>query len=188
VEQFRFRHGTVDRTSGRSFNNPAASPIFPWVAKDYESATLNLNNSSVFRDLTKPIVHLSQRRLDVIESKRDHRVAGVPFLYFSSSISTPLCIFLCLLRMEPFATLHIALQNGKFDHAARLFASIRRISEMVTTRANDFRELIPEFFCQPEVLANANGFDLGLIHGAPLSDVALPAVANRFCLYASEEA
>ena len=39
-------------------------PVFPWVLADYHSVTLDLNNSSSFRDLSKPIGALNPQRLE----------------------------------------------------------------------------------------------------------------------------
>lgn len=35
-----------------------------------------------------------------------------------------------LLRIEPFASLHLELQGGTFDCADRLFSSVRAVSEL----------------------------------------------------------
>ena len=39
-------------------------PVFPWVIKDFTSPVLDLNDSASYRDLTKPIGALNQRRPD----------------------------------------------------------------------------------------------------------------------------
>jgi hypothetical protein len=67
-----------------------------------------------------------------------------------------------MIRVEPFTTMHIAMQAGKFDHPNRLFASVPRMWSVVTSTINDYRELIPEFFSLPDFLRNPDGFDLGL--------------------------
>merc|ERR1719345_225199 len=38
--------------AGRSQNDFSQYPVFPWVLKDYTSATLNLADPEVFRDLS----------------------------------------------------------------------------------------------------------------------------------------
>jgi hypothetical protein len=43
---------------------------------------------------------------------------------------------------------------------------------------NDYRELIPEFFYEPEFLSNHNGFDLGKVDGRSISEVILPPWAS----------
>jgi hypothetical protein len=83
-----------------------------------------------------------------------------------------------LIRTEPFSTLHILLQEGRYDHPARLFFSIPNAWQSVTGTSIDFRELIPEFFFNPHFLTNENGFDLGTRDSASLSEVVLPAWAH----------
>jgi hypothetical protein len=39
----------------RTYNDLAQYPIFPWVISDYSSPKLDLNDPSIYRDLSKPI-------------------------------------------------------------------------------------------------------------------------------------
>ncbi|EAY11851.1 Beige/BEACH domain containing protein [Trichomonas vaginalis G3] len=167
----------LNRSSGRSFNDTSAYPIIPWVIRDYESLFLDLSDPKTYRDLTKPIGALNQERLSLLRSRVDAlKAAGIqePFLY-SSTYNCPLSIFLMLLRLEPFTTLHIRMQSGRFDIPSRLFHSIPSLWEFATCNANDFRELIPEFFCCPEFLVNSDNFNLGLEN----SDVEMPKWAKN---------
>jgi hypothetical protein len=96
---------------------------------------------------------------------------------YASFATSPMSVYLWFLRMEPFTTLHIEMQAGKFDHANRLFASISDTYRFVTSHINDYRELPPEFYFHPEFLVNANDFDLGLGRNGRINDVELPAWA-----------
>jgi hypothetical protein len=80
--------------------------------------------------------------------------------------------------MEPFATLHIEVQGGKFDVPTRLLWSIEKCFFGITHNMDDYRELIPEFFFQPEFLMNLNDFDLGTIGDNSIADVELPSWAK----------
>jgi hypothetical protein len=53
----------VNLFAGRSFNDLGQYPVFPWILSDYSSATLDLNNSEQFRDLSKPLGALNPERL-----------------------------------------------------------------------------------------------------------------------------
>ena len=65
--------------------------------------------------------------------------------------------------MEPFASHHIALQGGKFDHPDRMFLSVKESWLSASERNNaDVKELIPEFFYLPEFLRNTSRFDFGI--------------------------
>ena len=86
-----------------------------------------------------------------------------------------------LVRMEPFASLHIDLQSGRFDVADRQFHSILQTWKGIYDNVNDVKELIPEFFYFPEFLVNMNNFDLGRLQGgkkAKVHDVILPQWAS----------
>merc|ERR1719444_651095 len=41
--------------AGRSFNDIAQYPVFPWILIDYKSETIDLNDQSIYRDLSKPV-------------------------------------------------------------------------------------------------------------------------------------
>lgn len=166
--------------SGRSFNDLSQYPVFPWVLRDYVSKKLNLADPSVFRDLSKPIGAVNPQRLgEILEKVKQLKESGMyPYMY-SSGFSCPLSVCLFMLRLEPFTSLHIEIQGGKFDHAARLFMSIKEAYRLVTTTHNDYRELIPEFYCMPEFLVNRDRFDLGSFEGRKVDDVELPAWASN---------
>lgn len=62
-----------------------------------------------------------------------------------------------LVRVEPFTSLHIELQSGRFDVADRQFHSIPQTWKLLMDNPNDVKELTPEFFYFPEFLKNING-------------------------------
>jgi hypothetical protein len=39
--------------AGRTYNDLTQYPVFPWILSDYESKTLDLNDPSIYRDLSK---------------------------------------------------------------------------------------------------------------------------------------
>ena len=55
----------------------------------------------------------------------------------------------------------LRLQGGRFDHADRMFHSMESTWRACLENTSDVKELVPEFFYQPEFLRNANNFDLG---------------------------
>jgi len=170
----------LNKFSGRSFNDPSQYPVMPWIISDYESNSIDLNNNRVYRDLSKPMGAIDAERLELLKERQQQfsKMGMEPYL-FSSGLVCPLSVYLWLLRMEPFTSLHIDIQSGRFDHAARLFISISGAWKLSTTHQNDFRELIPEFFVQPEMLMNSNNFDLGKVDGRTVSDVILPQWAKN---------
>lgn len=59
----------LNLAAGRSFNDLAQWPVFPWVLRDYSSAHLDLASREVFRDLSKPMGALTPARLEVFRQR-----------------------------------------------------------------------------------------------------------------------
>jgi len=169
--------------AGRTFNDLSQYPIFPWILADYTSETLNLNDSRVFRDLSKPVGALNPNRLaQLIERYNSLDEIGLPeeqkFLY-GSHYSSPGFVLYYLIRQEPFTTMHIELQSGRFDCPDRLFFDIAECWKGCNTSTSDVKELIPEFFTCPEMFINSNGFPLGTTQRkVKVDDVKLPPWAK----------
>ena len=180
--------------SGRSFSNHSQYPIFPLICIEANKKELNFADPTIYRDLSKPIGALNQARLDALFNEmKERELLFDPdkYLYTSGPVSRlTICIF--LLRMEPFTSLHIDLQSGRFDIPDRQLTSINDLVHGIYNTPQDFRELIPEFYFQPEFLTNINNFDLGKTNtGESISNIILPPWAstpieyiylNRKCL------
>jgi hypothetical protein len=67
-----------------------------------------------------------------------------------------------LIRLEPYTTQAIRLQDDHFDVADRLFGSIENSWHGCCYNTGDFKELIPEFFYLPEMFVNQNNYEFGL--------------------------
>ncbi|CAG8463161.1 6634_t:CDS:10 [Paraglomus brasilianum] len=172
----------LNSIAGRSFNDLTQYFVFPWILSDYTSSEIDLFDPSVYRDLSRPVGALNVDRLaqlvERFESFEDPTGRVKPFLYGThySSAATVACY---LIRLEPYTSVHIALQGGKFDHADRQFHSIVGTWDSCLNASGDVRELIPEFFYQPEFLTNHNNFDLGVRQdGQRLNEVVLPKWAK----------
>jgi hypothetical protein len=112
--------------AGRTFNDISQYPVFPWIIADYKSEELDLTNPTSFRDLKKPVGALNPDcLLQLLE--RYHDLDGLSeeerFL-FGSHYSSPGVVLHFLLRQEPFTTMAIELQSGRFDCPDRLFYDI----------------------------------------------------------------
>ncbi|EAX92878.1 Beige/BEACH domain containing protein [Trichomonas vaginalis G3] len=163
--------------SGRSYNDLSQYPVFPWILSDYSSEKLDLNSPASYRDLSKPIGVLDEERLEVMMERSKSTDDEENNYLYGSFYSSAAVVIGFLVRMEPFTSLHIELQSGRFDISDRLFHSIPRAWESVIHTTMDFRELIPEFFYLPDFLVNSNGFDLG--KGSTINgDVLLPPWAS----------
>ncbi|KAJ1260421.1 hypothetical protein BS78_10G231000 [Paspalum vaginatum] len=170
----------LNTLAGRSYNDLTQYPIFPWVLADYSSEKLDLNKSSTFRDLSKPVGALDENRFKVFEDRYlSFCDPDIPSFYYGSHYSSMGIVLHYMLRLEPFTTLHLNFQGGKFDHADRLFQSIDSAYRNSLSSTSDVKELIPEFFYMPEFLENSNSYHLGVKQdGEPIGDVALPPWAK----------
>ncbi|VDD89192.1 unnamed protein product [Enterobius vermicularis] len=170
----------LNTVAGRTYNDLNQYPIFPWILANYTSETLDLNEASNFRDLSKPIGALSESRRKYFQerySSWEHET--IPPFHYGTHYSTQAFTLNWLFRVEPFSTMFLHLQNGKFDHSNRLFHSIAEAWEGCQRDTHDVKELIPELFYMPEMLLNGNGFDLGKRDdGSTVGNVVLPPWAK----------
>ncbi|CAK9169218.1 unnamed protein product, partial [Ilex paraguariensis] len=171
----------LNTLAGRSYNDITQYPVFPWILSDYNSKTLDLANPSSYRDLSKPIGALNADRLKKFQerySSFDDPV--IPKFHYGSHYSTAGTVLYYLVRVEPFTTLSIQLQGGKFDHADRMFSDIAATWDGVLEDMSDVKELVPELFYLPEVLSNENSIDFGTTQlGEKLDLVQLPPWAEN---------
>ncbi|XP_017890031.1 protein FAN-like isoform X3 [Ceratina calcarata] len=168
----------INSLADRTFHDLTQYPIMPWVLQDYTSDTLDLNDPTIYRDLTKPIGALEPNRLERLK-ERYLEMSEPKFLY-GSHYSTPGFVLFYLVRKYPQYML--CLQNGRFDHPDRMFNSVADVWKNVLVNMSDFKELTPEFYDTNnggDFLVNSYGIDFGYRHdGTKIGDVQLPPWAN----------
>ncbi|KAL7151485.1 hypothetical protein ABFS83_04G034300 [Erythranthe nasuta] len=172
----------LNTLAGRGYSDLTQYPVFPWILADYESENLDFSNSKTFRKLEKPM------GCQTLEGEEEFRKRyeswddpEVPKFHYGSHYSSAGIVLFYLLRLPPFSTENQKLQGGQFDHADRLFNSIRETWFSAAGRGNtsDVKELIPEFFYMPEFLENRFDLDLGEKQsGEKVGDVVLPPWAK----------
>ncbi|XP_027928057.1 BEACH domain-containing protein C2 [Vigna unguiculata] len=171
----------LNTLAGRSYNDITQYPVFPWILSEYSSESLDLSNPSSYRDLSKPVGALNPDRLNRFQERYtsfDDPV--IPKFHYGSHYSSAGTVLYYLVRVEPFTTLAIQLQGGKFDHADRMFSDISATWNGVLEDMSDVKELVPELFYQSEVLTNENSIDFGTTQtGGKLDTVKLPAWAEN---------
>ncbi|XP_075685908.1 neurobeachin-like protein 1 isoform X3 [Rhinoderma darwinii] len=173
----------LNTIAGRTYNDLAQYPVFPWVLQDYTSEELDLNNPAVFRDLSRPIGVVNEKNAAAVREKYENfedPSGKIDNFHYGTHYSNAAGVMHYLIRVEPFTTLHIQLQSGRFDCADRQFHSIPATWQALMDNPNDVKELIPEFFYFPEFLENKNGFDLGRLQISKerVNDVILPKWAK----------
>uniref|UniRef100_A0A1A8LKW8 Neutral sphingomyelinase (N-SMase) activation associated factor n=4 Tax=Nothobranchius TaxID=28779 RepID=A0A1A8LKW8_9TELE len=166
----------LNNLADRSCNDLSQYPVFPWVVSDYTSSQLDLANAATFRDLSKPVGALNKERLDGLLAR--YRGMPEPRFMYGSHYSSPGYILFYLVRVAPEHML--CLQNGRYDHADRMFNSIGDTWKNCLEGATDFKELIPEFYGNDSsFLENSMKLDLGKRqNGALVGDVLLPPWAS----------
>ncbi|OHS99739.1 hypothetical protein TRFO_33768 [Tritrichomonas foetus] len=165
--------------SGRSLNDLSKYPVFPWIFSDYTSDAIDLNDPNVYRKLDTPLGAYEPTRLQLIHSFKEDFFDPTEYCLYRTHYSSAASVIGFLIRTEPFTSMHIILQNGRFDHADRLFSSVEKAWNSVSTQMNDFRELIPQFYCDPHFLKNECGFNFGkTMNDEIVSDVKLPNWSN----------
>ncbi|XP_057440159.1 BEACH domain-containing protein C2-like [Lotus japonicus] len=171
----------LNTLAGPSYNDITQYPVFPWILSDYSSESLDLSNPSSYRDLSKPVGALNLDRM----KKFQERYASfddpvIPKFHYGSHYSSAGTVLYYLVRVEPFTTLAIKLQGGKFDHADQMFSDISGTWNGVLEDMSDVKELVPKLFYLPEVLTNENSIDFGTTQlGGKLDSVRLLARAEN---------
>ncbi|XP_069501900.1 neurobeachin-like protein 2 isoform X3 [Ambystoma mexicanum] len=173
----------LNTIAGRTYNDLSQYPVFPWILRDYVSETLDLNNPEVFRDLSKPIGVVNERHAKEVREKYESfedPSGTVDKFHYGTHYSNAAGVMHYMIRTEPFTTLHIQLQSGRFDCSDRQFHSVPAAWQARMENPVDVKELIPEFFYFPEFLENGNGFDLGCLQmsNGKVNDVVLPRWAE----------
>ncbi|NXW51293.1 NBEL2 protein, partial [Nyctiprogne leucopyga] len=152
----------LNTIAGRTYNDLSQYPVFPWILRDYVSETLDLTNPDVFRDLSKPIGVANERHARDVKEKYESfedPTGTVDKFHYGTHYSNAAGVMHYLIRTEPFTTLHIQLQSGRFDCSDRQFHSVPAAWQARMENPVDVKELIPEFFYFPEFLENQNGKD-----------------------------
>ena len=174
----------VNSYSGRTFLDLNQYPVFPWVISDYTSDTIRLSDQSIYRNLSKPMAGLDEKRSSSFARRytdwSSDDCGGVPKFHCGSHYSTPMMVLWYLTRLQPYTSMAVIYQGGKLDLADRLFHSIADAWHSASQGSNtDVKELIPELFYAPEFLKNHNSLNLGTNRdGELLGDVVLPPWAS----------
>ncbi|KAJ3598621.1 hypothetical protein NHX12_002126 [Muraenolepis orangiensis] len=157
----------LNTISGRTYNDLSQYPVDP----------------AVFRDLSKPIGVANSRHAQNVKEKYDSfedPTGTIDKFHYGTHYSNAAGVMHYMIRMEPFTTLHIQLQSGRFDCADRQFHSVVAAWQARMESPADVKELIPEFFYFPEFIENMNVFDLGCLQLSQdsVNNVELPRWAS----------
>ncbi|XP_051503760.1 lysosomal-trafficking regulator isoform X2 [Myxocyprinus asiaticus] len=166
----------LNKHAGRSFNDLMQYPVFPFILRDYTSETLDLQETSIYRNLSKPIAVQSKEKEDrYVDNYRyleeeykkgkseDDPMPPVQPYHYGSHYSNSGTVLHFLVRLPPFTKMFLAYQDQSFDIPDRTFHSMNTTWRLSSYESmTDVKELIPEFFYLPEFLVNREGFDFGV--------------------------
>jgi len=173
----------VNTLAGRTFNDLTQYPVFPWVISNYESEELDLTDPGNFRDLKKPIgIQDPRQERSIRERFSSFAEMGETdrAFHYGTHYSSAMTVASYLMRLQPFSAAFFLIQGGTWDHADRMFYSIKNAWDSASAKnMADVRELTPEFFFLPDFLTNVNGYDFGLrSDGSRIDNVQLPPWAK----------
>uniref|UniRef100_A0A0D3DZ67 BEACH-type PH domain-containing protein n=1 Tax=Brassica oleracea var. oleracea TaxID=109376 RepID=A0A0D3DZ67_BRAOL len=172
----------LNTLAGRGYSDLTQYPVFPWVLADYDSESLDLSDPKTFRKLHKPMGCQTPEGEEEFRKRYESwDDPEVPKFHYGSHYSSAGIVLFYLIRLPPFSAENQKLQGGQFDHADRLFNSIKETWLSASGKGNtsDVKELIPEFFYMPEFLENRFSLDLGEKQsGERVGEVFLPSWAR----------
>ncbi|XP_037048186.1 lysosomal-trafficking regulator isoform X2 [Bradysia coprophila] len=182
----------LNQISGRTFQDLMQYPVFPWILADYRSATLDLTSQKSFRNLGKPIAvqhpeneaHYISNYNYLEQARMASSATGLnQFLpyHYSSHYSNSGVVLHFMVRVPPFTHFFLHYQDNNFDLPDRTFHSVDTTWRLASKESpTDVKELIPEFFCFPEMFENFERLNFGVRQsGEPVYDVILPPWANQ---------
>eukprot|EP01038_Epipyxis_sp_PR26KG_P008120 gene8120-10998_t len=181
----------LNTIAGRTTNDLGQYFIFPWILADYKSHYLDLKNPKSFRDLRYPMGAQDLKQRQIITKKYsdlkfvydasmgEDPSSLMPPFHYGTHYSVAGFVLWYLMRVEPYTSLHVQLQDGRIDRADRLFDSFEAAWRGCTTNTSDVKELVPELFYCPELLFNVNNVDFGTTqNNKRINDIELPPWAN----------
>ena len=196
----------INLLASRSYHDINQYPVFPWIITDYKSKEvpdLSLDNNHGPNDCCDYDIKIRpfgcpMGMLEISENSReraenylinfdcnDDKMQDELSDRYGSHYSTGLHLTYYLLRVFPFSYIRIEMQGKNFDDPNRIFNSVEVSFENATSQKSDLRELIPEFFCFPEMFFNMNDLNLGEIDDEktkkkiPLNDITMPPWSNN---------
>ena len=122
----------LNDAAGRSFQDLTQYPVFPWILCDYESESLDLSNPNIYRDLSRPMGALGEKRAEqymeryktMDEFRKEGMVDSAPPFFYGTHYSCAGYVLHYLMRIQPYSRMAISLQGGQFDKPDRLFKGI----------------------------------------------------------------
>lgn len=175
---------TLNQIAGRTYNDLMQYPVFPWILANYTTDVLDLTEKKNFRKLEKPIAvqheeneqHYVNNYTYINNTMTSMGTLQIKPYHYSSHYSNSGTVLHFLVRVPPFTSYFLRYQDNNFDLPDRTFHSLSTTWSLASKDSpTDVKELIPEFFCLPEMFENFERFDFGCRQsGERVEDVLLP--------------
>ncbi|XP_055840960.1 lysosomal-trafficking regulator isoform X2 [Episyrphus balteatus] len=175
---------TLNQIAGRTYNDLMQYPVFPWILANYTTDVLDLTEKKNFRKLEKPIAvqheeneqHYVNNYTYINNTMTSMGTLQIKPYHYSSHYSNSGTVLHFLVRVPPFTSYFLRYQDNNFDLPDRTFHSLATTWSLASKDSpTDVKELIPEFFCLPEMFENFERFDFGCRQsGERVEDVLLP--------------
>ena len=166
----------LNTLSGRTFNDLAQYPVYPWILSDYSSEQIDLKDSNTYRDFSYPIYAQDEESRENLKDKYNSFEEKEIKYHSGSHYSNSAFVCYYLVRIKPYSISASEIQGGRFDAPDRLFFNINNFYKVQTK----YQELIPDFFNLPELYININNFNFGkTLDGINVTDVILPPWASN---------
>ncbi|XP_067644932.1 lysosomal-trafficking regulator [Eurosta solidaginis] len=180
---------TLNQIAGRTYNDLMQYPIFPWILSNYATHVLDLTEVGNFRKLDKPVAvqhieneqHYINNYTYINNSMTNMGSMTLKPYHYSSHYSNSGTVLHFLVRVPPFTSYFLRYQDNNFDLPDRTFHSLNTTWNLASRDSpTDVKELIPEFFCLPEMFENFERFNFGCRqNGERVEDVQLPPWCQR---------
>ena len=78
--------------AGRTYNDLNQYPVFPWILADYTSDALDLTDPATFRDLSKPVGALEEKRLTFFRERHQSMLVSSTHVKAADKHGHPLLV------------------------------------------------------------------------------------------------
>ena len=143
----------VNDLASRTFEDLSQYPVFPWILQNYKEKELSLEGN-IYRDLRYPIAGISEKKRIDAKTKFENTddFPGGRFQYGSHYLPGR-AVLGYLMRLQPYTLMIYRFDSGG-DCPSRHFHILESRWQCILDECGNNIELIPEFYCNPEILAN----------------------------------
>ena len=103
----------LNTLSGRTFNDLAQYPVYPWILNDYSSDIIDLKDSNTYRDFSYPIYAQDEESRELLKDKYNSFEEKELKYHSGSHFSNSAFVCYYLVRIKPYSISASEIQGGK---------------------------------------------------------------------------